>query len=646
MKVLRRKLIQRLSVSCLAGMGLSGAVWAQMTQAELPAAQTAPASAPDVMDTAPVASGAMRASWTVEIDAPESVKSALQADLDVSRYQKTQSADGISRSELARLVTMTPDQVRELLQPLGYFTPVVTAEIVTGADAAALPNQTLRVKVVVDPGPQSVVGRLTLEVQGDAQDLADKGDVPAQQTLQEFKSTWPLTEGKTFSQAAWSSAKNAGLLHLRNGGFVTATYSGTVAEVDPDAEKVRVFVVADSGPRFYFGDLSIEGAQRYDTRAVTRLKTFEKGEIYSEKKLLDFEERMRRLGLYESVSVDMEPNPDQAASVPIVVKLKEQSRHQSTVGIGLTSNSRQGRGVEPRFTLEHIERALLGWSWMSKTKLALGGNINSVEQSFLSYPQNGFYRNLISGAYSIDKTQDNFKVENARFRIGRTQDSERIDRLYYAEWQRANTTSNGLTTGASALTANYEWVWRDLDNMLLPTKGLTSSIKGAVGRAYASTGYADGQTGNFGRLTSRLTYYRPVGNWLTQTRLEAGQILGQQDVAIPYTLLFRAGGDDSVRGYGYQTLGPTKNGAVVGGRVLGTASAEVAHPFTQRFPAFLGAVFVDVGNAALKWKDFKPKVGYGAGVRWRSPVGPLRFDVAYGHQDRQFRYHFSVGITF
>jgi translocation and assembly module TamA len=117
-------------------------------------------------------------------------------------------------------------------------------------------------------------------------------------------------------------------------------------------------------------------------------------------------------------------------------------------------------------------------------------------------------------------------------------------------------------------------------------------------------------------------------------------------IAVPDTILFRAGGENSVRGYGYRTLGPTVNGAVVGGRVLLTGSIEAERPILQRLPALLGAVFVDAGNAADRWGDLRPVLGYGVGLHYRSPVGPLRLDLAYGQDVRRLRLHLSVGVRF
>jgi translocation and assembly module TamA len=101
-----------------------------------------------------------------------------------------------------------------------------------------------------------------------------------------------------------------------------------------------------------------------------------------------------------------------------------------------------------------------------------------------------------------------------------------------------------------------------------------------------------------------------------------------------------------VRGYGYRELAPERNGRIIGGDVLLTGSVELARPVAPSLPAVWGAVFVDGGRAASAWNSYKPAFGYGVGVRWRSPIGPLRADVAYGEELRKFRLHLSVGITF
>ena len=117
-------------------------------------------------------------------------------------------------------------------------------------------------------------------------------------------------------------------------------------------------------------------------------------------------------------------------------------------------------------------------------------------------------------------------------------------------------------------------------------------------------------------------------------------------MVVPESQKWRAGGDDSVRGYAYRTLGPLVDGAVGSGTVLASGSLELARPVSAQMPSVWGALFVDAGNAADSFGQLKPEVGYGVGVRWRSPVGPLRLDVARAQKTGKARLHFSVGIAF
>lgn len=117
-------------------------------------------------------------------------------------------------------------------------------------------------------------------------------------------------------------------------------------------------------------------------------------------------------------------------------------------------------------------------------------------------------------------------------------------------------------------------------------------------------------------------------------------------MVVPESLRWRAGGDESVRGYRFRSLGPVVDGAVGSGETLLTTSVEIARPFLESMPSLWGAVFIDGGNAAPGFAQLDPVWGYGLGVRWRSPVGPLRVDLAWPERRNQPRLHFSIGIAF
>jgi len=328
----------------------------------------------------------------------------------------------------------------------------------------------------------------------------------------------------------------------------------------------------------------------------------------------------------------------------VIVKVKELSQHQATVGVGYSANT------GPRVSLEHWDRKVFGQDWIAHTTLAFGPDLKSLGTEFTAYPDENLWRKLaaanIEQLRSADETRNSWSV-----RAGRSKDTTDFERLYYLEASYARVQSAPLTTSSNALFFNYQWLRRDLDNILMPTSGTALGLQGGVGYGNGTLERSDvpgtsSAREPFVRAYARFNAYRPVGSWFANARLEAGHVFVNDPIAVPDPILFRAGGDNSVRGYGYRTLGPKINGAVVGGRVLMTANIEFEHALLDRLPALLGAVFVDVGDAADRWNDLRPVFGYGVGVHYRSPVGPLRLDVAYGQDVRQFRLHLSVGVAF
>ena len=215
--------------------------------------------------------------------------------------------------------------------------------------------------------------------------------------------------------------------------------------------------------------------------------------------------------------------------------------------------------------------------------------------------------------------------------------------MYFAEVVGSTVENDSGRAIGRAVSGNYHWIRRDVDNNLLPTRGVTLSLQGAAGLARSS--FAD--NGPFARTWGQAVGYLPLGeSWYTESRLELGEVFARDGVGLPDTVLFRAGGEGSVRGYAYRSLGPLDaNGVVGSGRVVMTSSFEIARPLARTLPSLWGAVFIDAGNAADHWRELDPVLGYGFGLRWRSPVGPLRVDLAYGQEVKRWRLHLSVGIA-
>lgn len=608
------------------------------------------AQTPDTNDPGAAADAAADMRWHLDVEAPGPLRSLLEQHLDIARYAEQARAEQglkVSRGELARLVAATPAQARELLQTEGYFNAAVTATLAPGDDDP-------EVRIVVTAGPRAIVKAVQLDFAGAFSLAEDRHDPEAAQLATRLQNTFALRAGEAFTQAGWTAAKNGVLSALRAEGYQFATLSGATAQVDADANAVQLFLFVDSGPRLYIGETRYDGLRHVDGSSVAALRTYHSGEPAREQVLQDTQDRLVRTNLFDTVAVTIAQQTFEGADgaparvdtsaerldVPIEIRVREKAMQQATVGVGVSDIT------GPRVTLEHIHQNPFGLDWQSKVKLELASQARTAQVDLLSYPLQDGRRNLVSGA--ITRTEaTGLVIQGQTLKVGRTLDTPKLERLAYVQWTRdrtRNADSGMPVEDTSALTLNYHWVWRDLDNVILPTRGYSVLAEAGGGRSY----HADADAGLFGRLRTRLTGYWPLpAAFFGQARVEAGQILAPNRVAVPFTQAFRAGGDDSVRGYNYQGLGPTDaSGNAIGARVLATASVELARPIARRYPAFWWATFVDAGNAADNWQRFTPALGYGVGLRWRSPVGPLRIDLAYGEKTRRVRLHFSVGVTF
>jgi len=573
-----------------------------------------------------------RARYSLDVRAPRALDRLLSQNLDLARFRDAPPSEGLTDEELDRLIVAAPEQARDLLRTEGYFNAQVqVSRQPAGADGRPT------VRVTVEPGPRTVVSGVDLRVQGDLAQRRAAGEADASRLLDRLQADWALPRGEPFRQADWTAAKNSTLAGLHAGGYPSAVWLHTEARVRSREQQVDLSAEAQSGPRFFLGPMKVEGLERYRESAVRNLAGFGPGTPYTEQALLDFQDRLRRSGLFEGAVAEIDPDPAKAAATPVTVRVQEQRLQQATLGLGYSSDT------GARATLEHTHRRPFGLHWVAQNNLEFGNQRKQWEFDFRSHPLPEFKRNLVSG--NVERWSGPDEERRAqRLRVGREQDRTRIHRLAYVELNQARVrTPQGVERQAHSLSAHYDWTRRAVDNLVLPTRGHALVLQSAVGQARSSTA----ENGPFGRAYGRALWFKPFGgDWHARLRLELGQVFAAERVGVPDTLLFRAGGEESVRGYAFRSLGPVVDGVVTSGRSLLTASAEVARPIHPRFPQVWGAAFVDAGNAAERFQDLRPKVGVGVGLRVRSPVGPLRADLAYGVDERRVRFHLSAGVSF
>jgi translocation and assembly module TamA len=563
-------------------------------------------------------------SYDVRIDAPQPLEELLEKNLDLLRWRGNPRLD---REQLGRLVRAAPDQVRTLVATEGYYSPAVRMALDDSGGK-------LLARVEVEPGAPVLVGDVELELRGFvASDTRQPFDAEA------LRNSWQLPKGRIFRQADWEQAKRNLLRQVVQTRYPRAQLAETSATVDPDVRRALLKVVIDSGPEMRLGGLRIEGLRRYPASIIHNLNQIKPGAEYSEAVLQSFQARLQDTGYFSGVEVTADlseviatPEAPAASMVtlPVLVRVTENKFKSVSAGVGFSTNTGY------RTQVNYDDLAVFGMRM--KSALTIESRRQTAQADFYLPTKAKGYNDSFGAAFERNDLRGEVTAV-ATLSAKRSWGSPLLERSLGLEVLTEQKKVAGQPpVRAQSLPLTYALTKRRLDNLLLPTTGyvLNAQVSAAVLPILTDE--------RFLRASVRGVHYRPLSAESSLIlRAEAGTLVSRQKRGVPATFLFRAGGDQSVRGYGYQELGVREGDAVVGGRHLLAGSIEYQYFFKPQWGA---AVFYDAGNAADKVKDLRPKSGYGVGARWRSPVGPINVDLAYGHAVKDYKLHFSLGFTF
>ncbi|WP_426145698.1 autotransporter assembly complex protein TamA [Polaromonas sp. DSR2-3-2] len=602
--------------------------------------QTAPPPAPPPENIAPVDTpqgsvGPTSAepevtAFDITVRAPTAVREILEKHLELQRYRAVTDLD---EAELERLIVLAERNVRNLVGTLGYFSPDIR---ITREGRV---NERPVIVVTVEPGQATVIGPVALSFTGD---IADSPDSDAVAQRRNIERDWRLPTGQPFTQDGWNSAKTQALRQLVARRYPAGRLAGSLADVDAPNHTASLRADLDSGPLYRLGPMQVSGVERYDPLLVPRLARLNQGEVYDLNRLVEAQLRLASSGYFDSAYVFINPENDPLA-VPVQVQVREAKLQKIILGVGVTTDT------GPRASVEHTHLRVPGIGWRATTKLQLEKKSPFAQTEWTSIPDEANWRWGVLGR--VERINDEELITQAqRLRFGRSQIGDRIDRNIYLQYDRASVKGAGLAGNSasaagdgSALTANYVWTGRYFDTLPFPSRGYALGVELGAGTTLGQ----DRQP--FTRTVGRWLGIKPLESGRIAMRAEAGAVLAKDTANIPATQLFRTGGDNTVRGYGYRDIGiALANGVIGPGRYLAVGSVEWQRPITLRGRSseFEHTVFIDAGAVADKPQDLRPSFGVGTGVRWKSPIGPLQIDLAYGLKVRQARLHISVGFVF
>jgi len=558
--------------------------------------------------------------YQIELEAPGDLESLLEQHLEIITSKNNPR---INPREFQRLYQKAPQQIKALLETEGYFSVQVESKL------EQTPSKNIAYFTVV-PGSPVLVDKIDIELQGAVIEQSDK---PAQR-LETLRESWPLKSGMQFKQDSWSQAKRQLLTRLLLERYPNARISNSQANVDLNTNTANLKIQIDSGPLLYFGETEIEGLSRYPEKVVKNINPIRPGNEYSQAQLLDFKNKLQATGYFVSVEITADHRNPESNNGKLYAPVKAVVIEHPEIRVGLGAGFSTNTGARIQTTLTDLNFLQDGWRLTSSLRLEQLSQ-NLLAEIRLPTTRQGYRDSINSNVIRTDI--EGQTTTSGLLGIRRAWGLPSFEQYVGSNLLAEHVKLDGAESDTNyAATLSYGVTLRRTDNNMNPTRGylLNAQFTGAPLEQLSGGQFLQTYIRGFG--------YYPLGS-KTQliTRAELGMVNGGDNV--PVTYLFRAGGDQSVRGYDFQSLGVREGDAIAAARYLATGSIELIQWLTPQWGA---AVFTDFGNAANSMKDIDPVFGYGLGARWKSPAGPIGADIAYGQETKDYRIHFNIGVAF
>lgn len=519
-----------------------------------------------------------------------------------------------SEVRVRRYFQLARQEIHTALEPFGYYRPDIDARLERAETG-------WRAAFRIDPGEPVRVRELALELEGpgrEAEDLQALIDEPL------------LKLDEVAVHGRYEALKKSLLGKALELGYLDAAYTRHELRIDPAAGRAAVLLQLDTGPRYRFGEIRFEEAGLREA-LLRKYLNFAPGDPYSGRKLLELQRALLDSDYFESVNVVDRREAAQEHVIPIEVRLEPRKRHRYSVGIGFgTDTGARGKlGWEVR-RLNRRGHTLASELRASEIRQGVhveyGIPVRNPRTDRLSFT--GAVEQEDSATVDSDSRSLAANLSRARGRLRENLSLTFLDEDFRLGNQKGST---------RLLMPGVAWTYIKADDPLITRHGWRAQLelRGATPELLSET--------RFFQLTAGAKYILPLGErGRVLTRGRIGTTWMSDFDELPASVRFFAGGDRSVRGFDYQKLGPTDaSGEVIGGRHLLTGSLEYEHRIKGKWRA---AVFVDTGNAFDDFGD-ELETGAGIGVRWESPVGLLRVDIAsaVSRPDNPLRLHITLG---
>ena len=458
-----------------------------------------------------------------------------------------------------------------------------------------------------------------------------KGAAASDPALQPLLSKLPLAEGEPLNHGQYEEIKRQLQDFALERGYLDFTFTDKALRVDPEEAAAEIEIAAESGPRYRFGELRFSQQPLLDG-FVHRLANIKEGDLYEARALKELDRNLSDAGYYQHVEVQLRRDQAADGQIPVDIDLTPAARHAWRAGVGFATDT------GPRTSFGYNNRYINPRGHRFESELRLSPVESGLTADYIIPGENPHRENFSLGARMLHETSDGILSDSASLIAKQTLQSERWTQSRFIEllYEQSDVGDDSSTALLLMPGINFERI--KADNPLRTRKGyrLSAEMRAAYEGLLSTSSFVQL------RASAKGIYRFGEGGRVTG-RIGLGATLGDGIGNLPASLRFFAGGDNSVRGYEYKSLGPKDaDGDPEGGRHLFTGSLEYEHPIAG--DDWWLAAFADIGNA-LNTRELELKQGYGTGVRWYSPIGRLRLDLAFpsDKSSDDWRIHFGLG---
>lgn len=522
---------------------------------------------------------------------------------------------------LLRFSRGAQEQARKAAQALGYYQAQIDTEVKPPAKADQHPQLIIK----IDPGEPVRLRNVTVRIEGPASEMK-AFRVPDSRALR---------AGEPLNHGLYEDAKRLIQNQASRYGFFSGHFTRQRLAVDPQAGVADIELVYQSGPRYRLGAVKFSGDTPLDEDLLQRMVSFKPGTPYDSELIAQLNNDLQSSGYFEGVRVDAAPTAAVGEDIPVDVRLD--TRKPRTMGLGLGFSTDVGPRGKANWTRHWVNPQGHSYGWETELS-APRQNVGLWYDVPLDPPltdklrfAGGYQNEEIAGTDTLSKLLTVGPEWHSKLASG----WQRVISLKYQREEYSLGDDSGLS---HLLMPGVSFSYLRSDNRIDPHNGYRLQFDTQVAKEglMSDTNLLHGNV-----LLKGLTTLGHNHRFLGRVQFGGSATNGYKN-NIPPSLRFFAGGDQSVRGYDYQTLSPkNSDGDRIGGRYLVAGSVEYQYSLAEKWRV---ATFVDQGNAFNTLELPSLKTGVGIGVRWVSPVGPLRLDLAKAlDDDGGIRLHFSMG---